>query len=109
MLSKIPIDIEKINPETGEGLTPQDEPKTVDISIIVPDEINAEFEGYITVVNLDDSNDTDIIPVSITTPRQRSINHPFFKNLYRLLSDKSVFITFPSSFLRLSRSYLLDL
>jgi hypothetical protein len=68
-------------PDSGEGLTPEDDPTTVYVTIEVPSLTNTEFEGYITVVNTDDTNDTDVIPVYIKTPRYRSIIYPFLQFL----------------------------
>jgi hypothetical protein len=55
-------------PESGENLKPSDGYVTVHVSVIAPDEKNAEFEGYILVENIDNPNDFEVIPVSLTTP-----------------------------------------
>ncbi|KYK21132.1 hypothetical protein AYK21_05215 [Thermoplasmatales archaeon SG8-52-2] len=66
-----------IEPTSGENLTPEDEPITVDVTIVVPPLTDTEFDGYITVVNTDDVNDTDDILVYIKTPRQITNNLAF--------------------------------
>jgi len=53
------------DPISGMGLTPEDGPFTVDVEVIAPDEKDTEFLGEIKVLNQDDPNDSDIIPVSL--------------------------------------------
>ena len=69
-------------PESGEKLSPEDGQITVHVSMIAPDEENSDFEGYIRVENQNDSNDFDVIPVSLKTPVnidavQRTMFHQF--------------------------------
>ena len=71
------------DPISGENLSPDDGSITVDISIEVPPEKNTEFEGYITVVNLDDANDTEVILVYIKTPICKTINQLFLQFLIK--------------------------
>jgi hypothetical protein len=70
-----------IEPTFGENLTPEDESITVNVTIEVPPLADTEFDGYITVVNTDDVNDTDDILVYIKTPRQRTVNLTFLQFL----------------------------
>jgi hypothetical protein len=56
------------DPISGVDLTPEAGPVTVDVEVVAPDEENAEFEGEITIVNLEDPDDTCTIPVSLKTP-----------------------------------------
>ena len=56
-------------PESGEHLTPEDGPFTVQVSVIAPDESNLEYQGYIRVENLNNSSDFDVIPVDLKTPK----------------------------------------
>jgi pyrrolidone-carboxylate peptidase len=44
-------------PESGEDLTPEDDYITVEVEVIAPGEENAEYEGEVKVVNLEDPND----------------------------------------------------
>jgi hypothetical protein len=62
-------------PESGENLTPEDGQITVHVSVIAPDEENSDFEGYIRVENQNDSNDFDIIPVTLKTPTNINVVH----------------------------------
>jgi hypothetical protein len=56
------------DPESGEGLTPEDSPVTVAVEVVAPEEQETEFEGEIKVVNSDDPDDFCVIPVSLITP-----------------------------------------
>ncbi len=69
------------NPESGENLKPEDEPTTVYLTIEIPSETDTEFEGYIKVINQDDVEDYDLIPVYIKTPRQKIIDMIFLNFL----------------------------
>ena len=79
------------NPESGVNLTPEDEPKTVQVSVVAPDEANKAYNGYIRIVNENNPVDFDVIPVYLTTERKKSINTPFLQfinnhpNLYLIL------------------------
>jgi len=52
---------------------------TVDVEVVAPNEPNKEFTGDVKVVNSEDSNDFDLIPVLLKTPRNKAINNPFLK------------------------------
>jgi hypothetical protein len=67
------------SPESGVDLHPEDEAITVELSIIIPQELDTFFEGYIKVINKDDAEDSDLIPVYIKTPRQKTIDIIFLK------------------------------
>jgi len=56
------------DPASGTDLTPEDGQITVDVTCIAPDDKNEEFIGKIKVENLEDSEDTCDIDVSLTTP-----------------------------------------
>jgi hypothetical protein len=75
-------------PESGENLTPEDGQVTVQVSVVVPNEQNSEFEGYIRVENQDNPEDFDLIPVYLKTPVNTQavqiVAHPFpFKFIQR--------------------------
>jgi len=55
-------------PKSGENLTPEAGPLTVQVSVITPDQQNTKFEGFIRVINKDNPNDFNLIPISLTTP-----------------------------------------
>ena len=61
-------------PKEGNDLTPEDGSITVQVSVIVPDEQNQEFSGEVKMVNKDDSSDYCIIPVSLTTPKNKAFS-----------------------------------
>ena len=54
-----------INPTSGIGLTPEDGPVTIDVEIIAPEEGEDEFLGTMKVINLNGTDDYDVIPVSL--------------------------------------------
>ena len=62
-------------PDSGEDLTPEDGEKTIEVSVIAPDEKNEEFADYIKVVNTEDSSDYCLIHISLTTPKSLRTNH----------------------------------
>lgn len=55
-------------PESGENLTPEDGQVTVQVSVVAPNEENAQFEGFIRVENRDNATDFDVVPVVLKTP-----------------------------------------
>jgi hypothetical protein len=59
------------NPASGTELTPEDGAVDVQVTVIAPDEADADFEGYIRVENLQDPTDYNFIPVSLVTPTQK--------------------------------------
>jgi hypothetical protein len=63
-------------PESGSGLTPEDGPFLVNVSVTVPNDPNAEFYGEIRITNTDDSSDVCEIDVYLKTPKSKSINLP---------------------------------
>jgi hypothetical protein len=54
-------------PEYGHNLKPEDGPKTINISVIPPNQHNHEYTGNIKIVNIDNSSDYQIIPVYLKT------------------------------------------
>ena len=65
--SSIPWGTWYYSPPSGDNLTPQDGPTTVQVMVDTPEEKNTEFIGYIRVENKDNPEDYDIISVSLTT------------------------------------------
>jgi hypothetical protein len=55
------------NPAYGHNLNPEDDPQTIDINVIAPNQQNQEYTGYIKIVNIDDSSDYQLMPVSLDT------------------------------------------
>jgi hypothetical protein len=56
------------SPESGDGLTPEQGPVTVQVTVTAPDEENGYFEGYVRVENRDNPDDFEVVPVSLATP-----------------------------------------
>ena len=54
-------------PASGENLTPEQGPVTVQVYVIAPDEKNTEFQGFLQVQNRDNTSDFDTIPVTLKT------------------------------------------
>ena len=65
------------NPKTGKNLTPEDGAVTIQVSIVTPPNQNTKFEGYIKIVNQDNPNDFDVIPIYVQTPKTKTINKLF--------------------------------
>ncbi len=61
------------DPENGEDLTPEDDPITVNVEIVAPNEQNQQFNGEVKIVNTENSNDYCIIPVSLATPVNQNV------------------------------------
>ncbi|MBN1859862.1 MAG: aryl-sulfate sulfotransferase [Candidatus Thermoplasmatota archaeon] len=69
-------------PTSGQNLTPEQGPITIQVSLVVPTEKNEKFQGNIKVVNAQNSSDSGNIPVSLTTPFHQNIEyHGFFARL----------------------------
>ncbi|KYK29092.1 hypothetical protein AYK20_00775 [Thermoplasmatales archaeon SG8-52-1] len=65
-------------PSSGENLTPEDGQVTVQVSVIVPNEIYSEFWGNLTIENQDNSSDFDLIPVYLKTPLNKNVKYTSF-------------------------------
>ena len=74
------------NPLFGDDLTPEDGSVIVNVSVVVPDIKNSEFDGEIKVVNLDNMSDNCSIPVYLKTPRYKSFN--FIVYLFEWLLER---------------------
>ncbi len=75
------------SPSYGEDLTPEFGAFTVEVEIVAPDQQNQEFFGEVKIINMDNINDFDIIPVKIKTPRIRTTN-TFFLQLLQQISNR---------------------
>ncbi len=82
-------------PESYSGLTPDDGDLSVEVTIVAPENpfpfFEKHFSGTISIVNCDDTQDTEIIQVSMSTPVSES---PFLswintiiKLFYRFIED----------------------
>jgi hypothetical protein len=55
-------------PKSGEGLTPEDGNITVQVSVIIPNKKDSEFQGQLRVENQNNLSDFHLIPVYLKTP-----------------------------------------
>ena len=69
------------SPLHGDNLKPEDGSITVEVTVTAPDVKNQEFSGEVKIVNTEDSNDFEIISVSLTTPRSRFLNLQFIEQI----------------------------
>jgi len=77
-------------PESGENFTPENGPLTVQVSVVAPDKLNTEFEGYIRVENRQNPEDFDVVPVYLKTLKIRTIDTSFFEYLKNYKSMLSI-------------------
>jgi len=61
-------------PSSGTGLTPGMGAITLAVEVVAPDQQNMEFTGEVSVVNSEDNNDYDTIPVSLITSKNKTFN-----------------------------------
>ncbi|MGC9308637.1 MAG: hypothetical protein ACP5FL_07670 [Thermoplasmatota archaeon] len=62
------------DPSTGANLKPEDGPVEVEVEVECPDEENAAFSGNIKVINTDNTEDYDMVPVTLTTPENKAFD-----------------------------------
>lgn len=73
-----------INPKNGDNLTPEDGETIIQVTIIVPDEAKSTFNGTLKVINAENSNDYEIIDISITTKMIKENNYfSLIKNFFK--------------------------
>jgi hypothetical protein len=74
----------KFTPKNGNDLRPQDGAFKVEVKIKAPNEKNKTFNGTIIIVNKHDKTDLCSIGVTITTPREKYLEHkPVFNRLFQ--------------------------
>ena len=87
-----------INPSSGVNLTLENGKINIRVSVLTPEEPEQNFTGEIKIINKDDPNDYDIIPVYLTTSKNKKIdissiiqqflnNHPYMFPILRKLLD----------------------
>jgi len=59
-------------PVSGDDLTPEDGPVTVNVSVVAPDIKNSDFSGEVKIVNKENNSDVCTIQVSLVTPVNRN-------------------------------------
>ena len=65
------------NPGSGIDLNPEDEDITVEVTCVVPNVKDKEFNGKVKVENLENSEDYLYLDVTITTPKNKVSNYNF--------------------------------
>ena len=83
------------NPENGTSLKPEDGPVDVNVEVNVPNEKEAGFSGEVKIVNLDNPEDFEIVPVTLSTPKNKELeniiqNNPHIFPLLRNIFYKKV-------------------
>ena len=82
-------------PESGYGLTPEQGSAIINVSVIVPDEPNTQYNGSIKIINIDDPSDYEIITVKLETPVNYNLviqkNSLFlhFLKIHKQIKDKT--------------------
>jgi hypothetical protein len=69
-------------PEEGSGLLPSSEPVNVEVSVVVPDDQNAEFSGEIKIVNKNSPGDYCSISVFLSTVKNKISTRVLFLTLF---------------------------
>jgi len=80
-------------PSSGEDLKPGDGMKTVEVTVVAPEEEEQEFGGNVKIVNMQNSEDFCNLQVTLTTPRNKPSNaHSFFQSFYWFFTTTSRYI-----------------
>ena len=77
-------------PDSGTGLTPEDDPVTIEVEVVAPDEEEQTFTGSIKIVNIDDTTNYCTIDASLVTPVPVSHSMPFlqwFMNRHPIIAE----------------------
>jgi hypothetical protein len=74
------------NPQDGEDLLPSDGEIIINVTLTVPKNRNQYFSGEIIIRNKHDSSDFEVMPVSLTTTR----NKPYVNLFYWILDYLSI-------------------
>jgi hypothetical protein len=83
-----------INPSSGENLTVENGKIKVRVSVLTPEEPEQNFTGEIKIINKDNPDDYEIIPISLSTSKNKRIdfglliqqflnNHPYMFPILR--------------------------
>ena len=87
-----------INPSEGENLTVENGKIKIRVSVLTPEEPEQNFTGEIKITNKDDPSDYEIIPISLSTSKNKRIdigslflkfimNHPLLFPILRQLLE----------------------
>ncbi|MDH7507067.1 MAG: hypothetical protein QHH15_04700, partial [Candidatus Thermoplasmatota archaeon] len=72
------------NPDHGDALTPEDGYRTVQVSVVAPPDKKTEFTGEVKIININDPDDFETIPVTLKTPRV----NPIYTNILERFLEK---------------------
>jgi len=73
-------------PLSGDDLTPEDGPVTVNVSVVAPDVKNSDFSGQVKIENKENSSDFCTIDVSLVTPvNQNTLYSQFLQFLQKII------------------------
>ena len=75
-------------PQSGQNLTPEQGLVTVNVHVVVPNEKNKQFSGFLRVQNKNNASDYDTVSVTLTTPAHSILSdgNPFLAMLRQVLS-----------------------
>lgn len=65
-------------PLRGDNLKPEDGSKTIQVSVVAPTQKYQTFTGNVKVVNEENGSDYVLIPISLKTPVNQGVSHPFW-------------------------------
>jgi len=68
-------------PVSGQGLTPEAGPQTINVTVVSPDKNAKYFNGYVKIVDVDNSINSCLIHVSLSTPKHSRI-FSFFEMMF---------------------------
>ncbi len=60
------------DPISGEKLTPENSPLTINVTVDVPNRKNKHYNGYVKVVDVDNNANSCLIHISLITPRTKA-------------------------------------
>ena len=77
-------------PDSGTGLTPEDDPVTIEVEVVAPEDPESTFTGSVKIVNIDDTTNYCTIDASLVTPVAVSHNMPllqWFMNRHPIIAE----------------------
>ena len=90
-------------PDRGTGLKPEDGFLTINISVVVPNDNNKNFNGKIRVINIDNLSDYCEINIYLLTPRSKSTYHTLLYSLFERFPNAVPIFRYLISFLDISK------
>ena len=90
------------NPLSGNDLKPEDSKLTVEVTVTAPGEKNQEFTGEVKIINKENSNDFEIIQVTLKTPRTKIFYLGILEKIQQMFPIIKMLIT-PLLFLKNAR------